>query len=256
LLTESNRLRVGLIEVHHLLRDALRALLDATDSIAVVGEAHDAGDVLPMIEAQRPDAVLLVMDGSGEREFALLHQLPDIAERTNALVVTGDGDAGLHAQAIELGARGIIQKDQPGAVLVKALMKVCAGEIWLDRARTAGVVNRLTRRRVDDDPDTMKIESLTPRERQIVALVTEGLTNKDIAERLFISEATARNHLTSILDKLDVTDRFQLTVYAFRRGLVLCPQTPAMLRAAATMTTGNSRMRDVMDRGQQRRQRS
>ena len=98
--------------------------------------------------------------------------------------------------------------------------------------------------------------SLTPRERQIVALVTEGLTNKDIAERLFISEATARNHLTSILDKLDLTDRFQLTVYAFRRGLVLCPQTPAMVRLAATMTMPH-RVRDTqMDRSHSRRQRN
>lgn len=87
----------------------------------------------------------------------------------------------------------------------------------------------------------MKVESLTPRERQILMLVTEGLTNREIAERLFISEATARNHLTSILDKLDVTDRFQLTVYALRHGLVLCPQTPAMLRMAAKMGSTLSR---------------
>ena len=253
---QSSQVRVGLIEAHHLLRDALRALLDSSASVTVVGEAGDAGDAMTMIEAENPDAVLLVMDGSPEREFALLQLLPDLADRTNVLVVTGDADSPLHAEAIELGARGVVSKDQPGSVLIKALVKVCAGELWLDRARTAGVVSRLTRRRMDDDPEALKIESLTPRERQIVALVTEGLTNKDIAERLFISEATARNHLTSILDKLDLSDRFQLTVYAFRRGLVVCPQTPAMLRLAATMTV-HHRVRDTgMDRSHSRRHRN
>jgi DNA-binding NarL/FixJ family response regulator len=230
---------VGIVERHQLTREAFRALLESGGGVTTVGEAAEAAEVLGMIERARPDAVLLFVDGSGEPEVALLHILPEIAERTYPLIVTGETDAALHAQAIELGARGVVLKDQPSTVLTKAVEKVCAGEIWLDRARTAGVLSRLTRRRVDQDPESMKIDSLTPRERQIVALVTEGLTNKDIAERLFISEATARNHLTSILDKLDVTDRFQLTVYAFRRGLVLCPQTPAMLRVAAKMATHN-----------------
>lgn len=234
-MTTTSPLRVGIVEQHQLTREAIRALLESTGLVRTVGEAAEPAEVVPMVERTGPDAILLVMEGTGERELALLHVLPEIAERTNPLIVTSDTDATLHAQAIELGARGVVLKDQPGSVLAKAIEKVCAGEIWLDRARTAGVLNRLTRRRIEDDPEGMKIDSLTPRERQIVALVTEGLTNKDIAERLFISEATARNHLTSILDKLDVTDRFQLTVYAFRRGLVLCPQTPAMLRVAAKM---------------------
>jgi DNA-binding NarL/FixJ family response regulator len=240
-----NPIRVGLIESHHLLRDALRTLLDASGTIVIVGESSGV-DMLEMVQAKRPDTVLLVMEGNVEREFALLNQIPDVADLAHVLVVTDEVDAGFHARAIELGARGVVMKDQPGHVLVKALMKVCAGEIWLDRARTAGVVNRLTRRRVDEDPDIVKIESLTPRERQIVSLVTEGLTNKDIAERLFISEATARNHLTSILDKLDLADRFQLTVYAFGRGLVVCPQTPAMMRAAASMTSRVARVRETL----------
>jgi DNA-binding NarL/FixJ family response regulator len=211
--------------------------LSSSGRIEVVGETSDRpDDVRRMLAEQAPDAVLLVMDGRGEQEISMLGLLADIAERTNVLIAMAHGDAALHTQAIELGARGVVLLDQPGQVLIKAVLKVAEGEVWLDRARTAGLVDRLTRRRnIDEDPEIVKIESLTIREREIVTLVTEGFTNKDIADRLFISEATARNHLTSILDKLDVSDRFQLTVYAFRRGLVLCPQTPAMLRAAAAM---------------------
>jgi DNA-binding NarL/FixJ family response regulator len=227
---------VLLVETHRLLREALRSLLDGIGGFAVVGEASSAIEVLGALQSTSADVVLLAMDGSGERDFALLQRLPDISERASVLVMTSDCDPTLHTQAVELGAMGIVTKDQSPDVLAKALRKVVAGELWLDRMRTAGVVNRLTRRSIDVDPEAAKIESLTPRERQIVTLVTEGLTNKDIGERLFISEATARNHLTSILDKLDLPDRFQLTVYAFRRGLVVCPQTPAMLRFAAVIS--------------------
>jgi len=236
---DPDTITVVLAECHNLVREAFRSLLQTIGGFEMVGEASGAQDVLDVISAHRPDVVVLVIDGANEREILLLERLPDIAKRTSVLVVTGDPDSALHAQAIELGARGVVMKDQSAQVLAKALRKVCAGEIWLDHGRTTGVLNHLTRRYVDENPEVAKVESLTPRERQIVGLITEGLTNKELADRLFISEATARNHLTSILNKLGLVDRFQLTVYAFRRGLVLCPQTPAMLRVAATMTTSS-----------------
>jgi DNA-binding NarL/FixJ family response regulator len=231
---DTSELRIALVERHKLLRDAYRALLESRE-LKVVGEVSDPAEVVPMVDGSRPDAVLVFLDGTGQRDIALLNLLPEIAGKTNALIISVEMDAWLHAQAIELGARGILLTHQPGTVLDKAVKRICAGELWLDRAQIAGVVTRLRRSRANDDPELAKIESLTRREREIVKLVTEGLTNKDIAERLFITQATARNHLTSILDKLDLTDRFQLTVYAFRRGLVLCRHTPGMLRMAAKM---------------------
>jgi DNA-binding NarL/FixJ family response regulator len=110
-------------------------------------------------------------------------------------------------------------------------------ELWLDRAQTADVVNRLTNTHSKDDPEARKMASLTPRERQIVALVAEGLKNRAIAERLSISEATARNHLTSILDKLELSNRFQLAVFAFRQGLISCPQIPSLMKEYSTAGT-------------------
>ncbi len=221
-------------EPQRLIRESLRLLLEAS-AIVVVGDLSDAPELLPVIENQQPDVALIALDGWGERESAVLAELPSVAERVATLLLASEGDMTLHAQAIELGVMGLVFKTQAGELLVKAVRKVAAGEMWLDRAQTATVVNRLlTRKRRDAAADSAaaQIESLTPREREVVALVTEGLKNKDIAERLFISEATARNHMTSILDKLGLTDRFQLAVYAFRRGLVPCPQTPATLRTA------------------------
>jgi len=127
------------------------------------------------------------------------------------------------------GQPRVISWEEPADVLVKAIRKVHAGEMWLGRTGTAAVITRLANRG-PKDADTLRVESLTRREWDIVMLVAEGLKNKQIAERLCISEATARNHLTSILDKLGLQDRFELAVYTFRRGLVACPQTPAILR--------------------------
>jgi two-component system, NarL family, nitrate/nitrite response regulator NarL len=231
-------IRLVLVEPERLIREALQALLEKTNGISVVGDAGAVEELLGIVEDHHPDVVLLAMDGWGEREVTLLEALPWLSERTRTLVVTSDVDPNLHARAIQLGAMGIVLKTQPARSLVKAVQKVHAGELWLDRAQTADLVNRLTRKRTEEDPEAAKIGSLTAREREIVTLVTEGLKNKDVADRLSISEATARNHLTSILDKLALSNRFQLAVYAFRKGLVPCPQTPAILRSTGASREG------------------
>jgi two-component system, NarL family, nitrate/nitrite response regulator NarL len=230
LMTDTPIIRLVLAESQRLIREAFRALLEKTDGIAVVGDAEAVEELIEVVETQHPDVVLLAMDRWNEREIGLLERL---SERTRTLVVTADVDPNLHARAIQMGAMGIVLKTQPAHILVKAVQKVHAGELWLDRAQTADLVNRLTRKRTEEeDPEAVRIASLTARERQIVTLITEGLKNKDIAGQLSISEATARNHLTSILDKLALSNRFQLAVYAFRKGLVVCPQTPALLRSS------------------------
>lgn len=233
--TEGKATRVVIVEPQALIRDALAALLHQAGFAAVT----DTGGADHLLEAtvsqQQPDVVLLSVDPANGAGASIFHQLPALAERWRTLVLTVGEDIAMHARAIELGAMGIVTRDQPGDLLIKAIRKVDAGELWLDRTRTAGVVSRLARGRKarEDDPDRSKVASLTRREREIVDLVAEGLKNKQIGDRLSISEATVRNHLTSVLDKLDLDDRFELAVFAFRNGLVACPQTPAMLRICA-----------------------
>lgn len=230
---------VVIVEPQNLLRDALVALLSAAGLVPHGEAALPAENVDAAMRAYQPDVVLLAVDPAVDASLGLLHHLPVIASRWRTVVLTVPNDEMMHARAIELGAMGVITRDQPGEVLIKAIHKVYAGELWLDRAHTAAVVRGLARgRSAEDDPERAKIETLTRREREIVDLVAEGLKNRQIAERLFISEATVRNHLTSILDKLDLSDRFQLAVFAFRRGLVPLPHTSAMLRMCAEWKKG------------------
>ena len=223
-------IKIVIVEPLALLREALTCLVTNMGGITVVAGIGAAADVMPAVRTHAPDVVLFRVDPMVDEAVALLQELETVSECARTLVVTPSADPAVHSRAIELGAMGVISCDACGEVLSKAIRKVHAGELWLDRARTAGVVTRLARGHGHKDPEVMKLESLTRREREIVMLVAEGLRNKDIAERLFISEATARNHLTSILDKLELTDRFQLAVYAFRRGLVTCPVAPAAVR--------------------------
>jgi DNA-binding NarL/FixJ family response regulator len=231
---------VAIVEPQALIRDALVALLEGA-GLATATDSGAPDHILDVtLRPHQPDVVLLDVDPAVGACVGIFHQLPVLAERWRTLVLTAGDDATIDARAVELGAMGIVTRAQPGEVLVKAIRKVDAGELWLDRTRTAGVVSRLARgRSADDDPERTKVEALTRRERQIVDLVSEGLKNKQIANRLSLSEATVRNHLTSVLDKLDLTDRFELAVFAFRRGLVSCPQTPAMLRMCAEWRKGN-----------------
>ena len=109
-------------------------------------------------------------------------------------------------------------------MLVKAVRKVHAGEVWLDRVMMADVLTRITRGGENrDNPEAAKISSLSAREREVVDLIGMGLKNKEIAERLFLSEVTIRHHLTSIYNKLGVSDRLELLIYAYRHGLVQLP---------------------------------
>jgi len=121
---------------------------------------------------------------------------------------------------MRMGARGLVFKENTPEILIKAIQKVHAGEVWLERKMMASVISDMSRV-LSGKPDatSRQIATLTARERQVVSLIGEGLKNRDIAGRLFITEATVRHHLTSIFGKLDVKDRCELVVYAFRHGL-------------------------------------
>jgi len=137
------------------------------------------------------------------------------------LVVTGSTDANEHLRVIQAGAMGLVLKEQASAVLLTAIEKLHSGEAWLTGSLTAAVLSRIG---TDGDPETQKIASLTKREREIIVLVAQGCKRSEIAEKLFLSETTVRNHLTSILAKLELNDRFELAFYAFRHRLAKPPR--------------------------------
>ena len=218
-------IRVLLVDDHVIVRAGLRMLIENHKGMVVVGEAGTRIDALSIAAREQPEIILLDLDMGKESGLDFLRELLAAAAGARVVMLTGVRDPEAHRRAVHLGAMGLVLKDKAAEILIKAIEKVHDGEVWLDRSLTASVLSEMshadhTRKAA---PEAAKIESLTSREREIVGHVSEGLKNKQIADRLFISEATVRNHLTSILSKLDLSDRFELALYAYRHHLAKPP---------------------------------
>lgn len=217
-------IRVLLIDDHAMVRAGLRLLLEKITHIRVVGEADNMTDALAITSREQPDIILLDLVMSSESGLDYLPKLLTLSRESRIIILTGVNDPKLHQRAVQLGAMGLLLKDKAPEILIKAIEKVATGEAWLDRVTMANVLAELSRpNKTDASSEEAKVASLTKREREIISLVALGMKNKQIAERLLISEITVRHHLTSVFSKLDLSDRFELIIYAFRHGLAESP---------------------------------
>ena len=219
-------IRVLLVDDHAVMRLGLRLLLEGQPDLLVVGEAATSAEALAAATCGDPDVIVLDLDLGGESAIDGLPALRTVAPRARVLVLTGVRDPDLHRQAVRCGAVGLIRKETAAGVLLQAIRKVYAGEVWLERTMMATILDeiRCPSPAAPRDPEAAKIATLTAREREVIVLIGEGLKNRDIATRLYISETTVRHYLTVIFAKLEVTDRLELVVYAYRHGLVALPQ--------------------------------
>lgn len=215
--------RVVLVDDHELMRTGLRMLVERHPAMAVVGEAAGPDEALVVAAREQPDIILLDLDLGGANSLATLPGLLQVAPGARVILVTGMREPEEHQRAVELGAMGLVRKEQAAEVLIQAIERVSAGEVWLEPSLVARALGGMARRRTPEakpaNPEQAKIERLTKREREVITLVLEGLQNKQIAERLVISETTVSHHLTSIFAKLELTSRFDLIIYAYRHGL-------------------------------------
>ena len=218
-----NPIRILLIDDHPIMRDGLRMLLESQPGMKVVGMA--GRDAVELTRSQSPDLILLDLDLGGENGLTLIPELRAVAKDARILILTGLKDSEAHRQAIRLGAMGVVLKEDAAEVLIKAIKKVHAGEVWVDRSTMGSLLHEMTRKDSDEpDLEAAKIATLTDRERQVITLIAEGLKNKQIAERSFLSETTITHYLSSIFDKLEVSDRLELVIYAFRHDLARMPR--------------------------------
>lgn len=227
--SEARPIRVLLVCRERVIRAALRALIDGQTGTHVIGEVENLDTAQAAILSDRPDVTLLDPDHYGDD--GVLTDLLQAVANTRTILLTGSPNSVSVSKALENGAAGLVLKQAAPEVLLKAIDKVHAGEFWFDRVATARLLAELSRtdgierRDLDteqNDPDEQR-RPLTRRERQVVALVGEGLRNSQIADRLRISEITVRNHLTSTFRKLAIPNRFQLAIYAFQHGLATLP---------------------------------
>ncbi|RVX46078.1 LuxR family two component transcriptional regulator [Nonomuraea polychroma] len=204
-------IRLIIVDDHPIVRDGLRGIFDADEAFEVVGEAADGPEALAVALRTNPDVVLLdlrmpKMTGA-EVIRRLREQTPDI----RVLVLTTFDDDGDVLPAIEQGATGYLLKDTPRAELRRAVQAAARGETVLSPA-VAGVLRQKAR-----EPEQ---RTLSPRELEVLTLIARGATNRDIAGRLFITEATVKTHLLHVFAKLEVKDRAAAVAVAYERGLL------------------------------------
>jgi DNA-binding NarL/FixJ family response regulator len=243
--------RILLVDDQVIVREGLRLLLESQGGLTVVGDAATSKEAIERARTEQPDVILLDLDLGDSHGLTCMSQLLEVAPKAKVLILTGVYDLEVHHAAISSGAMGIVRKLEAGDVLVKAIRKVSAGEVWLDGVLMARVLNDFwvsrnqngegghgtngtngiseKERKVaemwrpknqgSDDYEAVKIARLTEREREVVTLIGEGLRNQQIADRLCISVITVRHHLSSVFSKLEVGDRFELAIYSYRHGL-------------------------------------
>jgi DNA-binding NarL/FixJ family response regulator len=205
-------LRVVLVDDHEVVREGLRALLDADDGIDVVGEAGTVSDAVRRVGYESPDVVVLdvrLPDGSGiEACREIRARWPEV----RVLMLTSFADDEALFSSIMAGASGYVLKQIKGSDLISSVKRVGRGESLLDPEMTERVFRRIR----GEEPDDPLLARLSNQERKILDLIAEGLTNRQIAERMFLAEKTVKNYVSNVLAKLDMSRRSEAAAYAAR----------------------------------------
>jgi NarL family two-component system response regulator LiaR len=220
----SQPIRVLIADDHAIVRKGIGALLATEPEIAVVGEARDGREAIAEAQTTRPDVVLMDLMMPGIDGLEATRRITNSHPGVRILVLTSFSGDDKVFPAIKAGARGYLLKDSGPADLVQAIHQVYQGESSLHPS----IARRLLRELADPAEDGPGQETLTDRETEVLQLVAQGQSNRDISEQLGISEATVRTHVSNILTKLSLCSRTQAALYALRQGLVSLhdPGTP------------------------------
>ncbi|MDE3167888.1 MAG: response regulator transcription factor [Acidobacteriota bacterium] len=223
---DASQIRIVIADDHPIFRDGLCRLLALEEDFAVAAEVDDGLRVLDALSQYQPDILLLDLNMPGLNGLATLERLQAAGSKTKVILLTASDNQNEFVKALKLGSAGIVQKQTATTLLIDSIRRVHAGELWMDSRTTAAVINRFLApedERAAPAPAAQPQKTrmpLSPREREIVNLTAQGFKNSDIAAKLTLSEQTVKNHLHNVFDKLGVTDRLELVLYAVANRLV------------------------------------
>jgi DNA-binding NarL/FixJ family response regulator len=215
---ERSLIKIMVSDDHEIFRDGLRKLLEGAHDMSIVGEASNGVECLKMLPKLKPDILLLDLRMPEKDGLGVLEEFNFDSSPTRIIVLTAEEDDRDVVRAMRLGARGVVLKQSASELLVKSIHKVYGGEIWLDNRMTAEVIDAF--KKSSESGQRREKPLLSHREKEIVQLVAQGFRNREIGEKLFISEQTVKNHLHNIFDKLGVSDRLELALYAIHHRLI------------------------------------
>jgi len=221
---ERELIRVLIADDHPILRDGLSRLLEDEGGFQVVGQASDGTEAVRLARELQPDVLLLDLAMPRVSGLETLRELSSSGAGPRVLLLTVAIEDAQIVEALQLGARGVVLKEAATELLFKAIRSVVAGQYWVGHDTVTDIMRHLQELSGNGHRTATPAERLTPRERQVVAGVAAGESNREIAHRLGLSEITVKHHVSNIFDKLGVSNRAELAVYATSRGLAAPPQ--------------------------------
>ena len=202
---------------HVLMRQGLKQLLELEEDIAVIAQSGDGEETVKKALEYNPDVILLDINMPSMNGIEVLRRLKDLGTMSKIIMLTIHQDREYLFETMKIGADGYVLKDSDADSLIKAIRDVNMGKTYIQPSIASMLVEGLEEK--DSNKELDKIRQLTKREYEVLSLIAEGLSNKDIADKLFISEKTVKNHVSSIFKKLDVNDRIQAAIFAFKNDI-------------------------------------
>ena len=209
-------IKVMLADDHVLMREGIRQLLEFDGTISVIAEANNGVECMEQLLSVHPDILLLDINMPVMNGIEVLQEIKKKNISVKVLVLTVHNEVEYLMKAVDIGVDGYILKDSESAELKKAIFSIVEGENYIQPS----LIPALNSKMIEKNRDEGKIESLTKRELEVLKLLAVGMYNKEVAEKLNISERTVKNHVSNIFKKIEVTDRTQAAVFAIRNNLI------------------------------------